>query len=432
MIDPQITCVVFSGMSIVKPNKLGIISGPGTEKFTASVLKHLRKLYTIRYRKLSSALSKRHNMGEDEILKFVTLIEDLNNKRIPHNKPSSTYLSPNFEIPVRYTKFANGEVKTEVLQSVRGLRVFIIYDVANQYPVSLYGTDQPEVLSINDHLMYLWTTVSAVQVAGAESVHLVLPTYPYSRQHKKSGREGLTASWFGHICEHVGVARIITLDIHSREIENSFSRLRLENLHASYQILLQLKKLVDFNDPDLAVVSPDTGAILRNKFFAESLQKPLAMLYKERDYSQVSRNANSTNIKVVKLLGEVENKTVFMADDMLGTGGTLLSAMREIRKCGAKTIICAVSLPFFNRNSIEIFDEAYREGVFYRIIGTNAVYHDETLLSREWYIHTDVSDLFARIISRIHHGRSLSPLLDNRIFIQNLIKDHREKSGEQN
>jgi len=416
-------------MSIVKPSKLGVISGPGTEAFSSKVLKHLRKLYTIRYKKLSSALAKRHEMGETEILKFVTLIEDLNNKRIPHNKPASTYQAPNLEIPVRYTKFANGEVKAEILQSVRSLRVFIIYDLSIQYPVHIFGPDEPEILSINDHLMFLYNTINAVNVAGAESVQLVLPTYPYSRQHKKSGREALTASWFGHICEFMGVDRIITLDIHSREIENSFHTLRLENLHASYQILLQLKKLVKFDDPDLAVVSPDTGAILRNKFYAESLQKPLALLYKERDYSKISRNANNTNIKVVKLLGEVEGKTVFMADDMIGTGGTLLTAMREIRKCGAKKIICAISLPFFNKNSIEVFDEAYKSGLFYRIIGTNAVYHDQTLLSKEWYIHTDVSDLFARIISRLHHGRSLSPLLDNRKFIQNLINVNNEKKG---
>lgn len=415
-------------MSIVKPNKLGIISGPGTEKFSSSVLRHLRRLYTIRYRKLSSALSKRHDMSEEEILKFVTLIEDLNNKRIPHNKPSSTYLAPNFEIPVRYTRFANGEVKSEILQSVRGLRIFIIYDVANEYPVKLNGSEEMEPLTVNDHLMMLFTIINAVNVAGAESVQLVLPTYPYSRQHKKAGREALTASWFGQLCEYMGVNRIITLDIHSREIENSFNKLRLENLHASYQILLRLNKLINFNDPDLVVVSPDTGAILRNKFYSESLHKPLATLYKERDYSKVSKNANATNIKTVKLLGEVKDKIVFMADDMIGTGGTLLTAMRELKKFGAKKIICAISLPFFNKNSIDVFDQAYKEGVFFRIIGTNAVYHDQRLLGKEWYINADVSDLFARIISRLHHGRSLSPLLDNRLFIQNLIQNRWDKS----
>jgi len=408
-------------MSIIKPNKLGVIAGPGSEKFAHKVLRHLRKLYAKRYRKLSGALAKRHGMDEADILHFVTLFEDMNSRKIPYTKVPKTYHAPNFEIPVKYTRFANGEVKSEILQSVRGLRVFVIYDIANEYPVQISGCEKDAPLTINDHLMMLFTLINAVEVAGAESVHLVLPTYPYSRQHKKSGREALTASWFGRICEFMGVERIITLDIHSREIENSFNTLKLENLHASYQILIQLKRLIDLNDPDLAVVSPDTGAVLRNRFYAETLHKPLALLYKERDYSRVSKTATDTNIKQMKILGDVEGKNIFMADDMIGTGGTLINAMRHLKDNGAKKIICAVSLPFFNGNSIEVFDKAYEEGVFYRIIGTNAVYHNERLLNREWYVNTDVSDLFARIISRLHHGRSLSPLLDNRKFIKKLI-----------
>jgi ribose-phosphate pyrophosphokinase len=408
-------------MSIVKPNKLGVIAGPGAEPFTAKILKHLRQLYTKRYKKLSSALAKRHDMTEEEILKFVTLIEDVNNRKIPHYKPSKVYHAPNFEIPVKFTQFANGEVKAEILQSVRGLRIFIVFDMANQYPVNVYGSKEPSVLSVNDYLMFLFTTISAVKVAGAESVHLVLPSYPYARQHKKSGREGLTASWFGRTCEFMGVDRIITLDIHSQEIENSFSDLRLENLHASYQVLLQLRRLVNFDDQNLVVVSPDTGAVSRNKFYAEALHKPLAILYKERDYSKVSTNAKNSNIKSIRLLGDVTGKTVFMADDMIGTGGTLLSAMRELKALGAKRIICAISLPFFNGDAIDTFNKAYEDGDFFRIIGTNAVYHDERLAQKPWFIYTDVTDLFARIISRLHHGRTLSPLLDNRQFINKLI-----------
>lgn len=410
-------------MSIIKPNKLGVIAGPGSEKFAHKVLRQLRTLYTKRYKKLSSSLAKRHGMSEEEILHFVMLIEDLNSRKIPVSKPARTYHAPNFEIPVKYTRFANSEVKAEILHSVRGLRVFIIHDVTNEHPANVAGMDSGKSMSVNDHLMILFATVNAVMVAGAESVQLVLPTYPYSRQHKKSTREALMASWFGRMCEYMGVERIITLDIHSREIENCFNTLKLENLHASYQILIQLKRLVDFKDPNLVVASPDTGAILRNKFFAEALHKPFSLLYKERDYSKVSRNASDTNIKVIKLLGDVKGRTVFMSDDMIGTGGTLLSAMKEIRSLGAEKIICAISLPFFNGNSIEEFDEAYREGIFYRIIGTNAVYHTERLLQKEWYINTDVTDLFARIISRLHHGRSLSPLLDNRKFIQKLVDE---------
>jgi ribose-phosphate pyrophosphokinase len=110
-----------------------------------------------------------------------------------------------------------------------------------------------------------------------------------------------------------------------------------------------------------------------------------------------------------------------MADDMIGTGGTLLVAMRELISLGAKKIICLVSLPFFNGTAREDFDQAYKEGVFYRIIGTNGVYHDKTLTDKEWFIQADVTELFARVISRLHHGRPLSPLLDNRQFIHRLV-----------
>ena len=221
----------------------------------------------------------------------------------------------------------------------------------------------------------------------------------------------------------MGVNRIITLDIHSREIENSFSRINLENLHASYQIIRELTKLVDLTGgtEDIVIVAPDTGAVDRNKFYSAGLQKPLAMIYKERDYSIVTQNAKDTNIKSIKLLGDVHGKVAFLADDMLGTGGTLLKAMEFLKEQGATKVIAAISLPFFTGNAIELFNEAYAKGHFYRIIGTNAVYHEE-LLKCEWYINTDVSGLFANIIARLHHNQSLSNLLDNRNIIEKLVK----------
>ena len=283
------------------------------------------------------------------------------------------------------------------------------------------GSEDGQPLSVNDHLMFLFTTINAVKLAGALSVTLVLPTYPYARQHKKAGREALTAAMFAHFCEGLGVNRIITLDIHSREIENAFTTCHLENLHGSYQTLIALRKLIDFSDPDIVVVSPDTGAVSRNKFYAQGLHRPLAILYKERDYSVVSKDAKNSNIKSINLLGDVRGKTVLMADDMIATGGTMIIAMRELMNRGAKKIICIVSLPFFNGNAIENFDQAYKEGVFWRIIGTNAVYQGKGLLEKEWFVQADVTELFARVISRLHHGRSISPLLDNRKFIQKLI-----------
>ena len=220
-----------------------------------------------------------------------------------------------------------------------------------------------------------------------------------------------------------GVSRIITLDLHSREIPNAFSHCNLDNLHASYQIIRELSKIVDLTGKkdDLVIVSPDTGAIDRNKFYASGLKLPLAMIYKERDYSIVTQDAHSTNIKSVKLLGDVKGKVAFLADDMLGTGGTLLKAMSFLKEQGATKVICAISLPLFTGDAIKDFDEAYKKGLFYRIIGTNAVYH-ENLLSREWFINTDVSGLFANVITRTHYNQSLSELLDNRNIIELLVR----------
>lgn len=408
-------------MSIVKPQKLGILAGPGSEFFTSRVLKHLRRLYLDRYNKLSASLVKRHNMSAQELLDVVILNDDLISKKIPRGRKPKSYTCPEFEIPVKYTRFANGEVKAEILQAVRGLRIFIIYDMSNNYPVKIAGSDEPISLSVNDHVMMLFTMINAALNSGCESVTLVLPTYPYARQHKKSGREALTAALFGRMVENMGVERIITLDIHSREIENCFNSTHLENIHASYQALIKLHKIIDFNDPNLVVVSPDTGAVQRNRFYAEALHKPLAMLYKERDYSIVSKDAKRSNIRSISLLGDVKGKTVLMADDMIGTGGTLLIAMRELKNFGAKKIICLVSLPFFNGKAREEFEQAYQEGIFDRIVGTNAVFHDKTLTDREWFVQADVTELFARVISRLHHGRALSPVLDNRMFIQRLV-----------
>ena len=284
------------------------------------------------------------------------------------------------------------------------------------------GSGEKKALSVNDHLMCIFVAVDAVRHAGAERITLVIPVYPYSRQHKLKGREGLTASRTGKILESLGVNRIITLDIHSREIASSFNNLRLENLHASYQIIRVLSKLPGVLNDDLVVVSPDTGAVDRNKFYATALKRPLALLYKERDYSRICKDALENNIADIKLLGNVRDKTVFMADDMLGTGGTLLKAMKFLKEQGAGKVICAISLPLFSGKAVGYFDQAYNEGLFYKIIGTNAVYHEE-LLKREWYISVNITGLFAQIISRLHQGLPLSSLLDNRDIIVKLLAD---------
>ena len=410
-------------MTYSEPTELAILACPGGEKFADETIKHLNLIYSRRFRQKSDVLAKRYETDKTNLAKQLNLFNALQPSDNCIRGDVTKFRAPDFKVKARFTWFMNGEFKTEILDCIRGKDVFIFQDVENHQMLELNEGKNKLALSVNDHIMSLLVTIDAVRHAGAKQITLVLPVYPYSRQHKKKGREGLTASLLGHLYESLGVNQIITLDIHSREIENAFIKARIENLHASYQIIRELARIVDLTSEadDFVVVSPDTGAVDRNKFYATGLKRPLAMLYKERDYSVVTQNAKVTNIKSVKILGDVKGKVAFLADDMLGTGGTLLKAMEFLKEQGATKVIAAISLPFFTGNSIALFDEAYAKGNFFRIIGTNAVYHEE-LLTKEWYIKTNVSGLFAQVISRLHHNQSLSDLLDNRNIIEKLVK----------
>lgn len=419
-------------MPYSEPTDLAIIACPGGEAFADAVITHLKHMYKHRFTLKNDAISKRYDLSKEELIKDINLKNDLETSDLVIRGATDKYRAPVFKVDTTFTYFANGEFKTEVNESIRGKDIFIFQDVENHEVLNLNGGKNKLSLSVNDHLMCLLNTIDATRQAGAANITLVVPVYPYSRQHKKKGREGLTAAMLGHVYEMLGVSRIITLDIHSREIVNAFNSINLENLHASYQIIRELGKIVDLTGQteDMVVVSPDTGAIDRNKFYASGLKLPLAMIYKERDYSIVTQDAHSTNIKSVKLLGDVKGKVAFLADDMLGTGGTLLKAMEFLKNQGATKVICAISLPFFTGNAVEQFDEAYKQGLFYRIIGTNAVYHEE-LLEKEWYISTNVSGLFANVITRIHYNQSLSDLLDNRTIIEKVLKSSKKADKEE-
>ena len=411
-------------MPYSEPTNLAVVACPGGESFANEVITHLRHMYKHRFSLKNDVISKRYSMDKGELVQQINLDNDLHTSDLCIRGQIDKYRPPVFKVNTRFTYFANGEFKCELNECVRGKDVFIFQDVENHEAIPLNDGKNLQKLSVNDHVMSLLVAIDAVRQAGARQITLVVPVYPYSRQHKKKGREGLTAALLGHIYESMEVRRIITLDLHSREIVNAFSHTHLENLHASYQIIRELAKVVDLTKEDLVVVSPDTGAIDRNKFYATGLKKPLAMIYKERDYSIVTQDAKNTNIKSIKLLGDVKGKVAFLADDMLGTGGTLLKAMGFLHEQGATKVIAAISLPFFTGNAIQLFDEAYQKGLFYRIIGTNAVYHED-LLNREWYISTNVSGLFANVITRLHHEQSLGDLLDNRSIIDKLIKASR-------
>ncbi len=409
-------------MPDVSQGQIGIIACPGGKSFAESIFGHLETMAREKFESRIASISQAYGLEREDAIRQVNLATDLLPSSAESDEPIDRYRSPNWMVPATFTRFPNGELKTTILSSVRNTDVYVIQDVANQRPLSFQKSDGPVVLSVNDHVFCLLVTVDAALQAGAPRVTVVLPTYPYSRQHKKLGRESLSAARIGQILENLGVSRIVTLDLHSKEIENSFNHLRLENLHGAYQILKVLATVVDLKGEDLVIVSPDIGAVERNKFYASILGRPLAMLYKERDYSRVAESAERGNITDVRLLGSVAGKTVFMVDDMLGTGGTLIKALRTLKEAGAARIVCAVSLPLFTARAMDSLDAAWRDGLFHRIIGTSAVSLPKEILEREWYLSADVSNLFARILWRLHYNRSLGSLLDDRSPIKDLLK----------
>ena len=224
-------------MPYSEPTDLAVIACPGCEAFANAVITHLKHMYKHRFTLKNDAVSKRYDLEKSEIVKHINLKNDLKIPDLVLRGAVDKYRPPIFKIKTRFTYFANGEFKTEILESIRGKDVFIFQDVENHELIAMNEGENKLRLSVNDHVMALLVTIDAVRQAGARDITLVLPVYPYSRQHKRKGREGLTASMLGHIYELLGVKRIITLDIHSREIANSFTSINLENLHASYQII---------------------------------------------------------------------------------------------------------------------------------------------------------------------------------------------------
>ena len=340
--------------------------------------------------------------------------------RYTNTKLSGTIHSKSFLVPCEHTVFANGEIKASVGASIRGKNVFIIQDVTNSRPIEING--KPHCFSINDHLLSLFVTLDAVQSSNVEQISLILPYFPYSRQHMRKGREGLAAARILRQLEDLGANRIITLDIHCKEIENALRQTNLEDLHASYQIMRELLYKVKLND--LMIVSPDVGGLGRNRFFANALGRPLGAIYKERDYTRTSESAEDNNIINMRLLGDVRGSTVFIADDILGTGGTIIKAMRTIREHGARDILLGISLPLFNGNAIEHLDRAYQEGLFAYLIGTNGVMLPAEVLAKPWFIEADVSRFFGQVIVRIYHNHSVTDLMDNRKMISRLFSRH--------
>lgn len=172
-------------MTYSEPTQLAILACPGGEQFANETIKHLNHIYSRRFRQKSDVLAKRYEVDRLNLVKDVNFYNDLQTSDICIRGDVTKYRAPNFKINARFTWFMNGEFKTELLDCIRGKDVFIFQDVENHQVLNLNDGKNQQILSINDHLMSLLVSIDAARHAGASRITLVLPVYPYSRQHKK-------------------------------------------------------------------------------------------------------------------------------------------------------------------------------------------------------------------------------------------------------
>lgn len=292
------------------------------------------------------------------------------------------------------TWFKNKEVKTIIKEPIRGDDVYIIQLL----------NDPLSERSVNDNFIALLTAIDAAHQSDAGRITLIIPQFPYARQERRKEREGITAKLASRFMEEVGGERIITIDIHAEAISGFFDTAKLDNLHASNQLTEALSAI--YGDNDYVVVAPDTGGTDRARFYAKKHSKDFAIIYKARNYSAVS------TIESMKLIGNVKDKDVFVVDDMIDTGGTIIKACELLKDQGAKKVMVACTFPFFSGNGIELMRNAYERGIINHVVGTDAVFRGSQFCEQEkWYREVSVAGLFAKVIYNLNQNKSVSVLL---------------------
>ena len=220
----------------------------------------------------------------------------------------------------------------------------------------------------------------------------------------------------------MGVSNIVTFDAHDPRVQNAVPLMGFDNVSPSYQVLKCLLRSIPdirLDREHLMVVSPDEGAMSRNMYYASVLGIDLGMFYKRRDYARVVNGRNP--IVAHEYLGNsLEGKDVFIADDIISSGESMLEVARELKKRNASRIFAYAIFT----NGLDEFDRAYEEGLLSGVFGTNLTYRSPELLSREWFHEVDVSKYIAYFIAAINHDMSVSAIIDPHEKIRQLLLKH--------
>ena len=326
-------------------------------------------------------------------------------------------------------RFGSGEAKCVINQSVRGYDLYIMVDVTN-YSLTYTVCGHTNHMSPDDHFADLKRVIAAVG-GKARRITVILPFLYESRQHRRTGRESLDCPIALQELINMGVDNIITFDAHDPRVVNAIPLHGFENVMPSYQFIKGiLKNVKDLTiDADhLMIISPDEGATNRAIYLANVLGVDMGMFYKRRDYSKIVNGRNP--IVAHEFLGSnVDGKDVFIIDDMISSGESMIDTAKELKKRNANRIFVVSTLGLFT-NGFASFATAYQVGLIHRVVTTNLIYQSPELLSKEYYISCDMSKYIAYLIDTLNHDASISDLLNPYDRIKNFVHKYQEEQAQ--
>jgi len=289
--------------------------------------------------------------------------------------------------------FSDGEVYCRYRDSIRGADLFIVQ--------SLCGSER-EGLTVNDALMELLVMVHAAKHASAHRIIAVTPWYGYSRQDKKSApREPISARLVAELLETAGIDRLVTMDLHAGQVQGFFSR-PVDHMTAM-PILTQYVK-DRLGTENLVIIAPDAGRVKLVRKFAQKLDVPYALLEKERPAHQVAETGY--------VIGEVQDQTAVIVDDIIDTGGTLAASAQTVMDEGAKEVYAVASHGVFSGKAFETLAGSPLSG----IVVTDTVSHRAAAPETIEVLTT--ADILTDSVRRIFTDDSVSEIFqgENQLF----------------
>ena len=334
-------------------------------------------------------------------------------------------IKDSYIVNTKCSRFGSGEAKGTILDSIRGKDLYLLVDVTN-YSIEYSLCGHMNKMSPDDHYSDLKRIITAA-AGKARRINVIMPFLYESRQHKRTARESLDCAVALQELHALGVENIITFDAHDPRVQNAIPNSGFDSIQPTYQFIKSL-----FNNvPDLQVdsdhmmiISPDEGAMGRAVYYSNVLGLDMGMFYKRRDYSRVVNGRNP--IVAHEFLGSsVEGKDVFIVDDMISSGESMLDVAKELKKRKAKRVFVAATFGLFT-NGLKQFDEYYEQGLISKVLTTNVIYQTPDLLSRPYYINVDLSKYIALMIDKLNYDHSISELLDPNAKIQNSLAYYRK------